>query len=651
MKKLFVSIIILLCVVQGFANHIAGGELFYEYLGPGNMPGTSKYKITMRLFRDCQPADPTAAKLETEQVIIGIYNNSTGNRYERLALPLDGIREIAYHPESIPCLVDAPPVCFQVGLFTNTIDLPGTESGYTLTWIRCCRAAPLTNIAITTSIGATIATKIPGTIALPTGNNSSPQFALKDTALVCQNKLFELDFGATDSDGDALSYSFCEAFAGGSSTNSNPGAEQGGPPNSLSLAELPYRLNFPGDSPLGAGVSIDPATGKITGKAPAAGRYVINVCITETRNGKVINEHRKDFILEVGRCDFAAAEPLPVAGAWCKDFAVNFSNNNNSSTITGYTWDFGDPNRTDDVSTLANPTFTYSDTGIYNIKLMVTGKAGCKDSAFTTVGVYPGFTPNFETIGSCFQTPFQFTDKSIANYGTIDSWRWDFGDPQTQTDVANLKNTSYKYGSAQLYNAKLVVTSSKGCIDSITKPVMVTNKPLLTLPFKDTLICGRDTLSLSSTGNGTFTWKPAVNIINQNSSSPLVFPNDTTTYVVTLTDPSGCVNSDSLKINVLDSVFVRAGSDTIICKTDSVVLQTVSNALSWNWTPATGLIGASDIRNPLASPNQTTTYEVTARVSKCVVRDQITIGVVPYPIANAGTDVLICTGDETQLGA
>jgi hypothetical protein len=57
--------------------------------------------------------------------------------------------------------------------FSTTIDLPKTANGYTLSWIRYTRTV-LDNVSGGGSIGATFTTKIPGTIALPTGNNTCP---------------------------------------------------------------------------------------------------------------------------------------------------------------------------------------------------------------------------------------------------------------------------------------------------------------------------------------------------------------------------------------------------------------------------------------------------------------------------------------------
>ncbi|HXL58643.1 MAG TPA: hypothetical protein VN958_20415, partial [Chitinophagaceae bacterium] len=84
MKKLFISLITLVCSLYAFASHISGGELFYEYIGPGTAPNTDLYKITMRLFRECES---NGQELNTERVTIGIYNNSDNTIYTTLFLP------------------------------------------------------------------------------------------------------------------------------------------------------------------------------------------------------------------------------------------------------------------------------------------------------------------------------------------------------------------------------------------------------------------------------------------------------------------------------------------------------------------------------------------------------------------------------------
>ena len=74
-----------------------------------------------------------------------------------------------------------------------------------------------------------------------------------DTALVCQNRNFTLDFSAADPDGDILTYEFCEAYDGG--TEGSPVVTNPAPPP---YDVVPYGNGYSAFSPLGSGVTINP---------------------------------------------------------------------------------------------------------------------------------------------------------------------------------------------------------------------------------------------------------------------------------------------------------------------------------------------------------------------------------------------------------
>ena len=642
MKKFFFIVFFLCTTSSLLAKHVAGGELFYEYLGPGSNSNTKQYKVTLRLFRDFYNPSGTGTntgpQLQNEQVIVGIYEG-TALKYT-LPLAMINFQTITLNTAAFPCLVGDVHVRYEVAIYTNTIELPNNAAGYTLTRAGCCRVDNISNLSQASNVGSTYITKIPGTNTLPTGHNSSPQFALKDTALVCSNKNFMLDFSAVDqADNDVLTYSFCEAYSA-----PNAGGGTSSPPTqTLSLQALPYALPFTGASPLGAAVIINPTTGIISGIAPGiVGQYVVNVCITESRNGVAFSEHRKDFILKVQDCDIASAD-LPDKIIQCDSLTVNFQNQSASSAIISYQWNFGDGNS----STQPAPSHAYADTGRYKASLFITGPNGCTGLDSTLVIVYPGFFPNFTVTGSCYQTPFNFNDVTTTVYGTVNSWRWDFGNTSSTADTSHLKNPSYQYPSPGNVNVELFVTSSKGCEKTLIKPVAVKDKPDIQLPFRDTLICSIDTLQLKANGVGIFSWSPNTNIINPNSSSPLVYPKDTTTYYVTLTNQS-CVNIDSIKVNVLQYIKVDAGLDSAVCKTDTFRLHPVSHALGYLWTASTGENVAA-VKYPLVQPLSSTKYYVQANLGKCVANDSVFIKVAPYPISNAGLDSSICFGTKAFL--
>ena len=643
MKKLLV-IFFICCAVPSFARHITGGEIFYEYLGPGAAAGTSQYKITLRLFRDCFSSgaqlDPTAN--------IGIFDKLSGAAVSGspFTVQLDHIQQIQ-KGGNIPCIINPPQVCYQVGFYYFTATLPNNSMGYWISFQRCCRVDNITNLGVAIGVGASYVGSIAGTNTLgnmTSNHNSSPQFYLRDTALVCQNRNFTLDFSASDPDGDVLTYGFCDAYTGG--TEGNPVVTNPPPPP---YNVVPYGNGYSASTPMGPGVTINPTTGIISGIAPAAGSFVVTVCVNEWRNGIVINTHRKDFILKVADCDFVAAQ-LPLSAVFCDDFNVGFANQTPTSLIYSWHWDFGINGTLTDTSNTATPSFTYPDTGIYIIKLVVNPGDPCSDSATMQIGLYPGFFPDFVSSGICVTKPTSFTDATSTAYGVVSAWRWDFGESTVSNDTSRTQNPVYSYPTVGIKNAQLIVQSSKGCIDTVTKAITIIDKPPITLPFRDTLICNIDTLQLSASGSGgTFSWTPNYNIILANTANPLVYPKTTTWYKVLL-DDNGCINTDSIRVRVTDRVTLTVRPDTTYCAGDGVQLYATTNGLQFSWTPNLSL-NNPDIINPIANPSITTTYQLTAKVGKCSSTDDVRVIPVPYPSANAGPDVSICYNTSVQLNA
>lgn len=97
-----------------------------------------------------------------------------------------------------------------------------------------------------------------------------------------------------------------------------------------------------------------------------------------------------------------------------------------------------------------------------------------------------------------------------------------------------------------------------------------------------------------------------------------------------------------------------AGVDTTICNGSSVQLSaSAPSAVSYSWTPTTGLSNPS-IANPIASPSSTTTYVVAVtNVNGCVDNDTVIVTVVPLPapsITPSGP-TSFCSGGSVTLTA
>jgi len=553
------------------ASHITGGEMLYQYIGPGSAPNTRIYEITLRLFRDQNCSNCAAMPPD---VFIGIFNNDTntefpGPTYHDVPKGSEGAVTVDPFP---PCISNAPELNYDVATYTFNVTLPTNLSGYTATYQTCCRVQGLQNVF--NNVGAGTGAGSTYSCSIPAIQDNSTAFSTSIDA-ICRLRRFTLRFDAFDEDGDSLVYSFAPAYNGGPAQNAaniNPA-----PPNYSSVS---YINGFSSSAPLGEAATIDSKTGIISGIAPDVGKYVVCVAVSSFRNGVFVAEHRKDFIVNVTDCDFGGVQ-LDPHGVSCDGFNVSFSNGIRSALNHSYFWTFGDPaSGSADTSALEEPTHVFSDTGVFVYKLVINKGEQCSDSATQIQKVYPGFFPGFTSTGRCVNTNILFTDTTKSRYGLVDTWRWDFGNPLTNGDTSHLRNPGYEYTAVGNYPVQLIVTNSKGCVKKVSDTIEILDKPQFALT-NDTLICSIDTLQLMSTGSGSIFWTPNYNISNQASFTPFVSPKVTTTYSATLTETPGCFGTHSVTVKVVDRVTLNAGNDSTICQKDTIRLAPVSDGLHY----------------------------------------------------------------------
>ncbi len=655
MKKILLSFLLLFTISFSYAAHIIGGELRYEIIGPGTQPNTRLYKIILLLVKG-DATGPNVADLGPSYVV-GIFNNDNNVKVPGTTTFQDWLISMDNPPGILPvpilassCLTNPPNLNYTYATYSMTVELPINASGYTVVHQTCCRQLNMANVSAgTDATGASYTCVIPGTQQL-NGNvitDNGPQFQLP-VSVICFESPFTLDFSATDVDGDSLVYSFCNAYDGGLATNS--GFED---PAAPPYASVNYINGFTATTPLGNLATINPQTGIISGIAPAEGNYVVCVCVRAYKNGRLVTTHRKDLLVKVSPCIPIEAVAMPDFTT-CDGFNVQFSHNSlGANTVF---WDFGDPSTLADTSIAGSPVYIYPDTGVYTVKFIINKGEDCSDSAFTTVRVYPGFFPGFVANAPfCAGQPVQFSDTTLTNYGVVDSWSWDFGNTTSSTDISQDQNPQYVYTNAGNYDVTLIVSNSKGCVDTVITNIDVLATPAIAVTPGDTTYCGLDSLRLTATGTGNISWSPNTNIIGANTANPIVFPNTITTYTATI-NVAGCRNTDTIRLTPLFDLSNNITANPLsICQEDTLTLTGSSNRtshLSWKWSP-TASVASPNSRITRAYPNITTTYTLqTTWGTNCVTQSSIQIPVTPLAIANAGPDKNFCIGQQAvQLQA
>jgi gliding motility-associated-like protein len=162
------------------------------------------------------------------------------------------------------------------------------------------------------------------------------------------------------------------------------------------------------------------------------------------------------------------------------------------------------------------------------------------------------------------------------------------------------------------------LTATKGpCV--ITAPVTVSVLPApIADPGPDSAICYGKSTQLSGSGGIKYAWSPPDYLSDPNISNPVaVNPASTITYLLKVTDASGCVsiNNANVTITVTPTAKLFVGNDTSLAANESLQLfaADVNNSgfTQYIWTPATGL-NDPNIQNPVAVTDHDITYTVKA---------------------------------------
>ncbi len=279
----------------------------------------------------------------------------------------------------------------------------------------------------------------------------------------------------------------------------------------------------------------------------------------------------------------------------------------------------------------------------YIVKGVFSGN-GCFDTDTVKVDVSLIITvdspANDTTICTGKTIPLEAT---VINASTI-AWSPTTGiaDPLSPiTTVTPINTTTY------------VITASNtiGCTASDSITITVDHSPNVSIS-PDTTICENDTISITATGGGTYTWisNPASTLPSNDTIS--IHPIQTTKYTVSVSTPTGCTVDTSLTVTVLPIPVKPNLLDTTICFGETVTkIHNTNFSIKW----INGLGQTLSINDTLSiSPTNSDTYIVNiTNAANCSALDTFNITVNSIPtvsINNSGLDTL-CSGDSVLLTA
>ena len=242
------------------------------------------------------------------------------------------------------------------------------------------------------------------------------------------------------------------------------------------------------------------------------------------------------------------------------------------AAIKNLLWDFGDGG----TSTLSNPVYTFHTAGLYKVSLTAYNQMGCatKTEKSSYITVYP--KPKADFIADslfCIQNSNETKSTTFTNLssGHVSSF-WHFDDGTTSN--SNSPNKTFGIGD---HDVSLIVTSDKGCKDTLTKQDYISVYVFhADFTASDTIVCDTHTKITFNASNGIqYAWRFGDGSNSIGMKTEHIYT-QSGKYTVTLmaTNSLGCKDTlvKTNYISVYDSIPpVIVIRDTLHCDTNAII--------------------------------------------------------------------------------
>ena len=499
-KKIQVLVFTFLITISLFGGHLVGGELTYICLGD------STYRFNLALY--LEPSALGVGNTPTEPALNFFEKTASGFGFvnEAVGASLAGIDTIytQYTPGCVDTLYQDSMYVYK---FTFDTTLARNDSGYHVSYWRCCRPDGLANI--NDENGIVLSVDVPGRAV---DCNSTPVFDSIPPKFVCLNDNFVINSAASDPDGDSLVYSICPPMAAGDAVSTSQSVGIVSFLDPTDYDSVSYLSGYNSVNPFGNGdLVIDSKTGEIAGSANSVGNFfVVSVCVDEYRNDSLISRIHRDIPIAVVQCEGLLSADVGVSDTTDLGFhcGTNVEFENSSVGANYYFWDFGVDSSAADTSSELLPTYDYPDTGFYAVRLIYgdTTLADCLDTLVSFVKVKSSIKADFQSFQECDSSDVLFvnlsaTDSSAKPY----EYSWEvIGIDTVFTDSA-----LFSFPANGDYNLNFEISDVFGCSDDTSTSFAFSSRPVagFSMEGDSSQICQTNvTFTSTSTGSSDYFW-------------------------------------------------------------------------------------------------------------------------------------------------
>ncbi|MCF8408701.1 MAG: PKD domain-containing protein [Crocinitomicaceae bacterium] len=286
---------------------------------------------------------------------------------------------------------------------------------------------------------------------------------------------------------------------------------------------------------------------------------------------------------------------------YCPYEEIVFTPLNNSSPVTlnSFLWNFNQNNNT---STISNPSYSFGQTGTYNVSLQAQDINGCRDTITQAVYIQPAPLADFSFNNTCEETTVNFVNNSnILDTFNITTNAWSYGDG-TQVINPSLQKV---YADADTFDVQLIVTANNGCQDTSLQSIIIYPRP--TLEWQVGPACKNtwttfENLSSVSIGNIAQTdWLVNLQYQLEGFSSAYQFVTTGVQYLnLTSTTDNGCQRDTLIIVNVQPEISASyfVSPQTIVAGVPTTFTSTSTGANQYTWT----LEGSNPIQTSNSEP-------------------------------------------------
>jgi gliding motility-associated-like protein len=305
--------------------------------------------------------------------------------------------------------------------------------------------------------------------------------------------------------------------------------------------------------------------------------------------------------------------------------------------------------------------------GTHAVKFIFSSEGGCVDSITSFIKVLPKPLAKFGFTQVCNGDSTMFSDSSTLTTGSINEWKWVFGDGGTSNRTSSAP-FGYVYNSYGNFAASLSVVSDSGCIsDVLTKEVTVHALPVtdfglptsVCMPGSDARFNNLTTVPNGSISTVSYAWNFG------DGSSTSTATNPTHTYAasgsysiqLTATSAAGCTK-DTTK--VFSAFYEKPTADFVV--SDTSICQGIESRFfdssfapssvvnQWLWSFGDGT--TSSLEDPVKTFAAPGLYSVKLSVTTpqgCTADTTKTVRVFLQPVVDAGPNQIIEEGTAIQM--